>query len=235
MMLGQPLGEEMQTKAKTKSTLAIIALATLTVAGGTSAYASEEPAPKQDSSDIVYTPVKPTTDRVMINGELTDIAVMPGFDMKAPAVVLDDKSRPISADVSIVSADGQVSELSVVSSDDRSALASCWRGWVAPGTGLWYTSVPGCSLIGTANNTKAYYNWTVDFNSQGAGCLQGRGYKARHLPGGGYTFDEYWTGLGCGTGGDFGGGEVNWGVVASTKVVQMMSYSVPTGASGMFR
>jgi hypothetical protein len=217
---------------------ATAALSAVMLALGSPAYATEgsaPPEPGQAESDIEYTPVKPTADKVYINGEPTNIAVMPDFDPTAPAVVIDDNGPVAVDDLSVVSADGLVSELSMVSTTDKAALASCWTGWVAPGTGTWYTSNPGCSVIGVSPSATAGYDWTVDFNSLGSACLQGRGYQARHLPGGGTAWDEYFAGLGCGGGGSSGGGVVSWGEVASTKVVKALSYSVPTGAAGMFQ
>lgn len=229
----------MKTSWKTRIGIgATAALSAMILALGSPAYATEgsaPPEPGQAESDIEYTPVKPTADKVFINGEPTDIAVMPGFDPTAPAVVIDDNGPVAVDDLSVVSADGLVSELSMVSITDRAALASCWTGWVAPGTGTWYTSNPGCSVIGISPSATAGYDWTVDFNSLGSACLQGRGYQARHLPGGGTAWDEYFAGLGCGGGGSFGGGTVSWGEVASTKVVKALSYSVPTGAAGMYQ
>ncbi|MDA3147167.1 hypothetical protein JSO19_07220 [Leucobacter sp. UCMA 4100] len=229
----------MKTSWKTRTGIAATAaLSAMMLALGSPAYATEgsaPPEPGQTNSDIEYTPVKPTEDRVFINGEPTDIAVMPDFDPKAPAVVIDDNGPVAVEDLSVVSSDGLVSELSTVLVTDKAALASCWTGWVAPGTGTWYTSSPGCSVIGISPSATAGYDWTVDFSSNGSACLQGRGYKARHLPGGGTARDEYFGGLGCGGGGSSGGGVVTCGEVASTKVVKAMATSAPVGAAGMFQ
>lgn len=200
-----------------------------------SAEASTPVVSSQDDDGIEYTEVEPTTDTILIDGEPTDIAVMPDFDAESPAVVLDAEGQPISVnDISIVSTEGEVTELSAVSNTDRSTLASCWRTWVAPGTGTWYTSVNGCSFIGLDAATTVGYSWTVDSNSIGAACLKGRGYKARHLPGGGNVWDEYYDSIGCGSSLDTGGGTIKWGNVASNKGVKMMSTSAPSGAAGMF-
>ncbi|WP_157560661.1 hypothetical protein [Microbacterium gubbeenense] len=199
-----------------------------------SAEAWSATTPPQDD-EIVYTSVEPTSDRILIDGAPSDIAVMPDFDAEAPVVVLDVNGQPASVDdASIVDIDGEVTELSVVSSTDRAALASCWRSWVAPGTGTWYNSVNGCAFIGLDAATTVGYSWTVDSNSIGAACLQGRGYKARHLPGGGNVWDEYYDSIGCGGSGSSGGGAIKWGNVASNKGVKMMSTSAPSGAAGMF-
>ena len=223
---------------KLKVALSAIALASATVALANPVNAAYGSAPSElppDDSDVVYTPVTPTTDKIFIDGEPTDIAVMPDFEPTAPVIVFDDTGQPMPLeDLSIVSVDGSVTALSVVSATDRSTLASCWYGWVAPGTATWYTSVPGCSVIGISPEAVVGYSWTVDFKSLGSACLKGRGYVARHLPGGGNTYDEYYPSLGCGSSGASGGGVVKWGEVASNKAVQMMATSSPVGAAGMF-
>lgn len=220
---------------KLKTVLSSIAVATVMAATlSAPAHAAEGTTDHpQDESDIVYTPVEPTTDKVLINGEPTDIAVMPDFDASAPAVVIDDSGQPTSVDdVSIVSAEGKVSALSVVAPTDVEALAGCGpTGWVAPGTGTWYTSESGCGVIGTSSDATVGYGWAVNFNSLGSACLQGRGYKARHLPGGGTAYDEYYGSLGCG---NSGGAVLSLGEVASTKAVKALSMSTPVGVMGSF-
>lgn|GEM_PF-2026611 len=213
-----------------------IAVATVMAAALSAPAQATESAPEklQDETDVVYTPVEPTSDEVLIDGQPTDIAVMPGFDASAPAVVVDGTGQPTSVgDVSIVSAGGEISALSLVAPTDIEALAGCgWTNWVAPGTGTYHTSVPGCSVIGVSPDAQVSYSWTVDSLSNGSACLQGRGYKARHLPGGGTTYDEYFGALGCGTS---GGGALSLGEVASTKVVKALATSTPVGAAGMFQ
>lgn len=225
----------MHMKLKLKKLAPVFVLALILTTSGAPAHATSEP-PSVDDADVVYTPVKPTSERIAIDGELTDIAVMPGFDASAPAVVLDAGGKPVAVrNIEVVGSEGETQALSVVSPTDRTALLSCWKSWVAPGTGTWYTSVPGCSVIGISPDTTVGYTFTVDLNSLGSACLKGQGYSARHLPGGGTAYDSYYGGLGCVAAGGTGGGVVTWGEVASTKRVQAQSFSIPVGAAGMFK
>lgn len=236
---GNAAGKHWRDEMKIKTTLSIVAVVGALVAVGAPASAAELSPPVESlpiGTEMSAEGIEPTSDKVVIDGEVTDIAVMPGFDPAAPAVVLDEIGQPVTVgEISVVSEGGETHQLAAVPSTNRAALASCWKGWVAPGTGTWYTSVPGCSVIGISADTTVGYDWTVDFNSLGTGCLQGKGYKARHLPGGGNVWDEYYGSLGCGGGGSSGGGVIKWGNVASTKQVQMMSASTPVGAAGMFQ
>lgn len=196
------------------------------------AYAAETPPPIPPEEYSESTIVEPLDATLVIDGKPTNIAVMPDFDPQAPAVVIDADGQPVPvSDISIVDANGKSTDVATVNTTDRAALESCWRSWVAPGTGTWYYSGYGCSLIGMNATARVGYGWTVDSNSIGAACLQGRGYQHLTYPGGS-TWSEIYGGIGCGGGGDSGGGTLLWGEVASTKRIKMISYSTPSGAAG---
>ncbi|GAA2926183.1 hypothetical protein GCM10010458_05120 [Microbacterium luteolum] len=222
---------------KIKTTLSAGVLAVVLAAMGSPAYGEEAPSP--DALPIEgaeYTPVEPIDATLVIDGKPADIAVMADFDPEAPALVFDETGNPVAvSDIELIYADGQTAKVEAVDTTNRAALAGCsWYSWVAPGTGTWYTSVNGCSFIGLNAATQVGYSWTVDSNSSGSACLNGRGYQYLTWPGGG-GYSELWGGIGCGSGGDSGGDALPWGNVASTKRIKMISYSTPSGSAGMFQ
>lgn len=221
---------------KFTAALAAIFAITLAISAGSPGIASETPPPLPPDTTTEPAPVKPLDATLVIDGSPTDIAVMPDFDPHAPAVVLDSSGSPVSvSDVALVQADGESIEVPTIDTTSRSALAGCsWYSWVAPGTGTWYSSVNGCSFIGLTAATEVGYSWTVDSNSVGSACLKGRGYQYLTWPGGG-GYSEFYGPIGCGSGGSAGGDSLPWGNVASTKRLQMISYSTPAGAAGMFQ
>ncbi|MDF2506513.1 MAG: putative secreted protein [Microbacterium sp.] len=220
-----------------KITPALSAAALLVVIAGSMsapAYANEDPQPVPPEQITESNVVVPLDATILIDGKPTDIAVMPDFDPEAPAMVFGDSGEPVPVEsIEVVYADGQRAEVSAVSPTNRAAVASCTRGWAAPGTGTWYYSVLGCSHIGFTATATVGYKWTVDGNSNGSACFQGRGYHLYSYPGGS-TYKEIYSGLGCGGSGSDGGGSILWGNVASSKRIKMMSTASPVGAAGTF-
>lgn len=206
------------------------------LAAGSPALASETPPVTSPDVATDPIPVEPLDATLVIDGTPTDIAVMPDFDPRAPALVLDSGGSPVAVhDIELVRGNGTRATVRLVDTTSRSALAGCsWYSWVAPGTGTWYGSVNGCSFIGLTAATPVGYSWTVDANSVGSACLKGRGYQYLTWPGGG-GYSEFYGPIGCGSGGSAGGDSLPWGNVASTKRLQMISYSAPAGAAGMFQ
>ncbi|WP_404474132.1 hypothetical protein [Microbacterium aerolatum] len=198
------------------------------------AYADETPQPippEQYSESVAVEPLDAT---LLIDGKPTNIAVMPEFDPQAPALVFDGNgdAMPVSS-IEVVYGDGTRADVSRVNTMDKAAVASCTRGWVAPGTGAWNYSVYGCSHIGFDGTARVGYGWTVDGNSLGSACLQGRGYQWYSYPGGGH-YNALYVSIGCGGSGSSGGTSVPWGEVASTKRIKMLATSSPIGAAGTF-
>jgi len=176
--------------------------------------ASRNPAP---------TPVKPIANQLIIDGVTYDVAVLPDFNPTADVVVAGPPQSS-SQKSTIPSTDA------VTLSPDASVQSGCGSyDFSIPGTGATYTSVPGCSYIGTTASTNAAYTWSGNFNSNGKACMSGKGYYRQSQANNVYLV--YWRGLGCA---HSGSGIVSWGAVASTKQMRGYVAAPPVGWGGSF-
>lgn len=137
------------------------------------------------------------------------------FKFDGRLIAVDHEGNKFAATV------GPKSDVAVI---DRENVAACsWYTMAIPVGGAWYTSVPGCSLVGFDAQSKHLYQWVVDPHSNGTACLQGRGYKKV-----GVSWQEQYSGIGCGTGGN--GNVVIGNVITNAKV---MGRSIGTTGTGL--
>lgn len=156
----------------------------------------------------------PLDDPIVVNGVPFDGLVVSEYDRSVPVVIAGDGGTARAA---------EVSESAFETEGEVGTLGSCpKRNYSAPGTWAWYTSNPGCYLIGYPGYT-VHYSWGIDFNSLGDSCIRGQGYLSNGTP--------FWTNLGCGTGGS---GTALWGNVASYTRVSAYALDSPVGTSGQF-
>jgi hypothetical protein len=134
------------------------------------------------------------------DGTSADTSSTTELDISGHQVAADFKfdGRLIAVDHEGTKFAATVEPKSDVAVIDRENAAACsWYTMAIPVGGAWYTSVPGCSLVGFDAQSRHLYQWVVDPHSNGTACLQGRGYKKVSV-----SWQEQYSGIGCGTGGN---------------------------------
>ena len=159
-----------------------------------------------------------------------------GLAGPAHAVNLDGSTQANGVPEGHVVIDGVETEVEDVSpsnagSDELSSGESVepqgcpgWTRFVAPGTGSWFKSNPGCAFIGTSKGTTTSYSWRADAVTNGTACVQGIGYNG--------SAKAKWVFIGCG---GKGSATVGWGNVSAVKKVRAKATNLPNGFVGVFR
>lgn len=143
-------------------------------------------------------------------------SALPGVDLDQVYITPDAR---LSGEVFLLDNEGNETPVSI--GDDGTVKTSpeprgcAWYNMAIPVGGGWYTSVDGCSLIGTTNGAQHTYEFAVDPNSHSNACVTGRGYKKV-----GTSWQPQYQGIGCGSS---GAGTVTIGNVATVGKVQAQS------------
>lgn len=165
---------------------------------------------------------------------LADIYVAPEFDASAPAYLDDKFGNESPVDVSLgshrevtsLAVDSAQSAANATNSIQAAATGCGITNAVAPGDGQWHTSVDGCGVIGLSLSAQHSYQWAVNPYSDGAACVQGRGYTPQGNQTG-YVMVAFWKQLGgCGYS---GGAVIAWGTVASVTKVKVKALQLGIG------
>lgn len=128
-------------------------------------------------------------------------AIAAGNDTVDISGIQVENGTPLGGPAFLVDEDGSMQPVTIDRTGDTAspsrARAGCdWYRMAVPVGGAWYTSVDGCSLIGTTASAAHIYGWEVDPHSNGNPCMQGRGYTKV-----GSSWVANWVALGCGSAG----------------------------------
>jgi hypothetical protein len=208
----------------------------LSAAPANAAQTTPEPQAGQGYAQPPAPTQTPVAHELVIYGKRVAVDVMSDFPMSGEAKIngggitsytLGDTSRS-DATASKTAPAPEVTP--------QSTLASCWRNWVAPGTGNWYQSVAGCSIVGTTSSYQEGYTVTIDSNTLGGACAEALGYHlVWNSQVNNYVKVGFWQSIGCGAPGATLGGNVPWGATAAVKKIMIKSTSAPVGSAGMFQ
>jgi hypothetical protein len=199
----------------------------LVPAGTAYAASTGTPPPPQPS------PVEPIADHLVIDGNVVQVAVMPGFPTSGPVVI----GTGDQVETAIIESDGTVTtDAAAGRPQSKAALAGCssWTTWTSPANGLWNQSPPGCSFIGTTADTRAGYRVSVDGNGAAGAYVQIWGHQLTPSSGGGYQWTGVWGGIGAVSPGDEANANIVWGPVADNTYIFTKSQGAVVGSAGMF-
>lgn len=211
----------MEIKPKDRSPLALsLTIATAVVSasvlfGGSAAYA--DGAGEDPADDIVQTT----------------------YEIDGTDVVLNvDEAFDVPDEIQVATDDGLV-DAAVVGTEittEVAAASSCNRNWVAPFGNGWHTSVNGCAVAGTNDNTRVGYTISLGPSVGNGACFQALGSRVLGLQGQTAGFVPTYYSAGCATvpHNRSVGKTVLWGNTLQYKKIKMQANGFVSGSSGFF-